>query len=195
MTGAKKVDPTQGLLLVLCGPSGVGKTSVARKLLERPAFVKVTTCTTRKPRGGEQDGRDYFFYTRPQFEEKVSRGDLLEHAEVHGELYGTPREDIHRKLDAGKIVILDIDVQGARSIRQTGLPTFLLFLEPPSWDELKKRIEGRKTESAEAIRKRLQTAEREMKEKDWFDRVIVNDDLDRVVQAVVSELRKAGRAL
>lgn len=182
-------ESKSGLLLVLSGPSGVGKTTIARRLTERPEFVKITTCTTRAPRGAEVDGRDYHFLSRDQFQERARQGRFLEYAEVHGEFYGTPKDAIESELKAGRNVLLDIDVQGAHSIRRSGFPNLLLFIAPPSWEELRKRIKGRKTESAAAIQRRLQTAEREMKEKDTFDRVIVNRDLEQTVEEVFAAVR------
>ena len=182
----------QGTLLVLSGPSGVGKTTIARKLRERPGFVKITTYTTRSKRKGEENGRDYHFLDRDLFREYVKGGKFLEHAEIHGEYYGTPRREILEELEAGRIVVLDIDVQGARAVRDAGMPAVLIFLAPPDGEELRRRIEGRKTESAEAIQRRIGAAEREMKEKDWFDRIVINQNVERTTTAVVEELRARG---
>lgn len=179
-----------GSLLVLSGPSGVGKTTVARRLAEVPGVVRVMTTTTRAPRPQEADGRDYRFLTRAAFEAAIPRGEFLEHAEIGGNLYGTPRAAIERELDAGRVVLVDIDVQGAASVRAAGLPAFFVFVEPPSLEELRKRLEGRKSEDPEAVRHRLERAEREMAQKGLYDVVVVNRTVEATVAEIVGEARK-----
>ena len=179
---------SKGTLLVLSGPSGVGKTTIAQKLKDQ-GIVKVMTTTTRAPRKGEQNGREYRFLTRADFEAEVARGEFLEHAEIVGNLYGTPKVEIERQLSLRKLVMVDIDTQGAASIRRLGLPAVTVFIAPPDMAELRRRLEGRKTESAAAVAARLAQAEREMAQKDSYDRVVVNDAVDRAVGEILDALR------
>lgn len=172
----------------MSGPSGVGKTTIARRLREREGFVKIVTCTTRPPRGGERDGTDYHFLTPETFERKIGEGAFLEHARVHDRLYGTPKAEVNAALERGEVVVLDIDVQGAMAVREQGLPALLVFLAPPDEKELLRRLAGRRTESPEQIERRLKTAEWEMEQKKRFDAILVNDDLERTVEAVFREV-------
>ena len=153
-------------------------------------MVKVTTTTTRDPRPGEVDGKDYRFLSRTDFEAEIARGGFLEHAEIDGNLYGTPRAAIERELEVGKTVLADIDVQGARSVRALGLPALFVFVAPPDMEELRRRLKGRKTESAEAVAARLLRAEREMAEKDSYDAVVVNRTVDGAVDEILAHLEK-----
>jgi len=179
---------SKGTLLVISGPSGVGKTTISRKLREA-GIPKVMTATTRGPRPGEADGREYRFLPRPEFEAAIARGEFLEHAEIVGNLYGTPKAEIERQLSAGRLVMVDMDTQGAASVRRLGLPAVFVFVAPPDLAELRKRLEGRKTETPEAVARRLAQAEREMAQKDSYDRVVVNDTVDRAVGEILDELR------
>lgn len=180
----------RGSLLVISGPSGVGKTTLARKIREVPGVVRVMTTTTRPRRPQEVDGRDYRFLTREEFLEAARRGEFLEYAEIDGNLYGTPRGAIEKELAAGRLVLVDIDPQGAKSVRDLGLPALFVFIAPPSMEELKKRLEGRKSESPEALRLRLARAEREMGQKDLYDAVVVNATVDAAVAEIVAEIRR-----
>lgn len=155
-----------------------------------PGIVSVMTTTTRGRRPQEVDGRDYRFLTRAEFEAGIGRGEFLEHAEIDGNLYGTPRGPIEGELDAGKVVLVAIDPQGARSVRKQGLPALFVFVAPPDMEELRRRLVGRKSESPEAVRQRLDRAEREMKEKDAFDVVVVNRTVEGAVAEIVDEARK-----
>jgi guanylate kinase len=152
-------------LLVLSGPSGVGKTTIAKRIREFPGVVRVMTTTTRAKRPQEVDGKDYRFLTRAEFEAEIQRGGFLEHAEIDGNLYGTPKAEIEKRLSAGKVVLVDIDPQGAKSVKALGLPAFFVFIAPPDMEELKRRLMGRKSESPEAVKMRLERAEREMGQK------------------------------
>jgi guanylate kinase len=172
-------------LLVLSGPSGVGKTTIAKKIREFPGVVRVMTTTTRPRRAQEADGRDYRFLSRGEFEAEVARGAFLEHAEIDGNLYGTPKSEIEKQISAGKVVLVDIDPQGAKSVRALGLPAFFVFIAPPDMEELRRRLVGRKSESPEAVKMRLERAEREMGQKDLYDAVVVN----RTVEGAVDEIR------
>jgi guanylate kinase len=171
--------------LVLSAPSGSGKTTIARALVERERdFVFSVSVTTRTPRRSEKNGRDYWFVSEAEFRKMVARGELAEWAEVHGELYGTPRDGLVRAAEAGRYVILDIDVQGARQIRQTVPEARLLFILPPSVEELFRRLKGRGTEREGAIRRRLATALEELKAVEAFDFFVTNDDLERSISEV-----------
>lgn len=171
--------------LVLSAPSGVGKTTIARALVEREKdFVFSVSATTRPPREREVDGEDYWFVSHAEFKEMVSRGELVEWAEVHGHAYGTPRESLVRGSQGGRHVVLDIDVQGAAQIRRAVPQALLLFILPPSMDVMLQRLTGRGTEGDAAIRRRLQTAVRELEATRMFDFFVINDDLERAVQEV-----------
>jgi guanylate kinase len=177
--------------VVVAGPSGVGKSSVVaelrRALPEMHFSVSVSTCA---PRPGEVDGRDYRFVDSATFDRMVSAGELLEWAEIHGGLHrsGTPREPIERHLAAGEPVLLELDLQGARAVRSALPEAVLVFIEPPSWDELARRLAARGTESAADLDRRLDTAREELRAKSEFDIAVVNDDLHRVVGALVDLL-------
>ena len=182
----------QGALLVLSGPSGVGKTTIARKLRETPGILRVMTTTTRARRPQEVDGRDYRFLTREAFEAAIGRGEFLEHAQIDGNLYGTPKAEIEGRVAEGRLVMVDIDPQGARAVRGMGVPAFLVFIAPPDMAELRRRLEGRGSESPEAVRMRLERAEREMGQQDVYDAVVVNHTVDGAVAEVLGLLRSRG---
>jgi guanylate kinase len=173
---------------VIAGPSGVGKGSVVKELLSREpdGLVLSVSATTRPPRPGELDGRDYSFVSHDRFDEMAARGALLEWAEVFGNKYGTPTDFVDVQLANEKDVILEIDVQGARQIRDRVPDAILILLEPPTLDELARRLRGRGTESEEKIARRLAAAERELAERDWFDHAVVNDDLQRASSQVAA---------
>jgi len=176
----------EGILLVLSAPSGCGKTTILKKVMaDLPGLVFSVSHTTRRPRPGEQDGRDYHFVSRDQF--KVIRDQqpsgFLEWAEVHGNFYGTSRQDVETRLAEGMDVVLDIDVQGAAQIRQNAEPV-TVFIAPPSLAELERRLRGRGTESEESLAVRLANAEQEMQDADSYTYLIVNDRLDEAVRAL-----------
>lgn len=181
----------QGVLLVVSGPSGVGKGAVIRELLRRqPGVSRSVSCTTRDPRPGEVEGRDYHFVTTEQFRAMRDAEQLLEWAVVHQDLlYGTPREPVETALARGEDIILEIDYQGARSVRQImGERATLLFIAPPTWQDLVGRLEGRSTETPEATRKRLGSAIHELAHVEFFEYLIVNDDLEQAVDELESVL-------
>lgn len=185
------MNQSRGALLVLSGPSGVGKTTIARKLREVPGIVRVMTTTTRARRPQEVDGRDYRFLARAEFEAAIGRGEFLEHAEIGGNLYGSPKAAIEKEIEAGRLVLVDIDPQGARSVRAAGLPAFFVFVEPPSMEELRKRLEGRRSgEDLEEVRRRLERAEREMGQKDLYDVVVTNTTVERATEEILAHVRK-----
>ncbi|MFM7085426.1 MAG: guanylate kinase [Cyanobium sp.] len=165
-------------LTVLTGPSGVGKGTLVQLLLERhPRIWLSVSATTRAPRPGEDEGRSYFFLSRPAFEERVAAAGLLEWAEFAGNLYGTPRQPVEQQLAAGRPVLLEIELEGARQVRRSFPSAFQVFLEPPSFEELERRIRGRGTDSEEAISRRLQRAQQELAAAAEFDARLVNGDL------------------
>ena len=170
------------LLLVLSSPSGGGKTTIARRLLDARADVGYSvSATTRAPRAGEVAGRDYHFLSRPEFERRVGAGDFLEHAAYGGNLYGTLRSEIERIFAAGRHAVLDIEVEGARQVRRNLPDGVYVFVLPASGAELVRRLEGRNTEDAAAVRRRLEHAAQELAAVGEYDYAIVNDDLARAV--------------
>jgi guanylate kinase len=176
------------VVVVLAAPSGGGKTTIARALLARwpERYGFSVSATTRAPRPGERDGEDYFFLSRDEFRRRQAASEFLEWAEYAGELYGTLEAEVDRLLRAGRHVLLDIEVQGARQVRRRYPPpgSRAVFILPPSAAELLRRLEERRTESPSEMAKRLRTAIRELRQAEEFDRVIVNDDLDAAVTMV-----------
>jgi len=172
---------------VLSGPSGVGKsTVVAHMRNEHPDVWLSVSATTRKPRPGEQDGVHYFFVTDEEMDKMIANGELLEWAEFAGNRYGTPRGAVMERLDAGKPVLLEIDLQGARLVRESMPQAQLVFLAPPSWDELVRRLTGRGTESPEVIERRLEAAKIELAAEPEFDVTLVNTSVDAVARELLT---------
>jgi guanylate kinase len=170
--------PQPGRLTVITGPSGVGKgTLVSALLLRHPGLWLSVSATTRFPRPGENHGEHYFFFSRAEFERLVDQGGLLEWAEFAGNLYGTPREPVERHLAEGRPVLLEIELEGARQVRRSFPAGFQLFIKPPSFEELERRIRDRGTDSEEAIQRRLARARQELLAESEFDAVLVNGDL------------------
>ncbi len=164
---------------VLTGPSGVGKGTLVARLRERhPEIWLSVSATTRAPRSGEIDGIHYFFHSKERFNELVQSGGLLEWAEFAGNCYGTPRQPVCERVANGIPVLLEIELEGARQVRQSLPEAIQLFLAPPSVEELEKRIRGRGTEAEEAIQRRLKRAQEELAAQKEFDAVIINDDLE-----------------
>ncbi len=176
----------EGLLFVISAPAGTGKTTLAQMLMrEFATVVESVSCTTRPPRAGEIEGKDYHFMTHSAFEKMVEKGALLEHAEVFGQLYGTSRKEVEQQQKAGRHVLLVIDTQGARQLKGKIEATFI-FLLPPSLEALRERLIRRSTESPEAIEKRLAWAGKEMQMAQEYDYIIVNDDLQVAYQVLRS---------
>ena len=171
--------PEKGKLIVISGPSGAGKSTVVNRAIQgRNDMCFSTSVTTRAARPGEVDGKDYFFISPERFREMVENNELLEHAEYVAHSYGTPRAFVERQMDAGFNVILDIEVQGARQVREKMPEAVLVFILPPSMEELRRRLVNRGTDSPEVIEARLLRAREELKEAELYDYVIINDDLD-----------------
>jgi guanylate kinase len=174
-------------LTVLAGPSGVGKGTVVKELrAQHPEVWLSVSATTRKPRPGELHGTHYWFVSDDEFDGLVNEGDLLEYAEFARHKYGTPRQAVTDHLAAGDPVLLEIDLQGARQVRNVMPEALFVLLKPPSLDELRRRLEGRGTEDESSLARRLGIAEAELAEADFFDEDIVNDDLSRAVGRLVS---------
>lgn len=175
----------QGKLVVITGPSGVGKGTLVKLLLTRFSELYLSiSATTRKPRTGEVNEKDYYFLTPLEFEEMINNGQLLEWAEYAGNYYGTPRPPVEKQIQAGKIVILEIEVLGARQVKKAFSEALLLFILPPSVAELERRLKDRNTDSEEAILKRLAKAKAEIDASAEFDYQIINDDLDLALQQI-----------
>ncbi len=171
--------------VIFAAPSGAGKTSIAQELRSRRGDVTFSvSATTRPPRPGERDGVDYFFHAEEEFRQMVDAGELLEWAEVHGNLYGTPRRNLDRALEQGHFLILDIDVQGSRQVRAAVPDAVSIFVLPPSGGELARRLAGRGSEAREVRERRLRAAREEIRAVSEFDYVIVNEEIDSSVQAV-----------
>jgi guanylate kinase len=171
--------------IILSAPSGGGKTTIARALLQRrPDLGYSVSCTTRTPRNDEQNGRDYYFMSRAEFLAERERGAFAESAEVHGNLYGTLRREVERVLSGGQHVVMDIDVQGARQFQRAFPQSVLVFVLPPSADVLLERLRKRQTETSAELAARLQSALQELQAIDGYEYVVVNDDLERAVQGV-----------
>lgn len=186
---------TPGKLFVLSAPSGAGKTTLIRALLEAdPALRFSISFTTRRPRGSERDGRDYFFTDSRRFEAMIAAGELLEHALVFGNCYGTGREQVGIHLKAGRNVLLDIDWQGAQQVRRHMPESVLVFIMPPSLEELARRLHNRRTDSAEAISRRLAEARAEMAHWPEFDYLVINDDRDAALATLQAILAGQGTA-
>jgi guanylate kinase len=170
-------------VLVVTGPSGVGKGTLIRRLLEkRPDYRLSVSATTREPRRGEEDGRDYHFLSEQEFERRLAAGDFLEHAPYAGNHYGTLKEEVER---AGGNLVLEIEVEGARQVRQALPEATQVFIAPPSDEALRERLIGRATDAPEVIERRLARAKEELAARQEFKRVIVNDDLERAVDELV----------
>ncbi|GAC1694056.1 MAG: guanylate kinase [Gemmatimonadaceae bacterium] len=171
--------------IILSSPSGGGKTTIARRLLAtRPDVGYSVSCTTRRPRAGEAEGRDYYFLSTGEFLTARERGEFLESAEVHGQMYGTLRREVERLLAAGRHVVMDIDVQGALGFRDAFPDALLVFVLPPSVQILLTRLMERRTEDPASLARRLETAVRELHQVTEYEFVVVNDDLDRTVARV-----------
>lgn len=178
-------------MIVLSSPSGGGKTTIAQRLLKRDKnIIRSVSCTTRKPRPGEKDGRDYFFVTPARFKTMAARKDFLEWARVHDHSYGTPRHWVEEQMAKGKDVLFVIDVQGGKTIKSRNPEALLIFLTPPSFAVLQKRLEGRGSEKGADLKLRLKNAKWEMREGRHYDYRVVNDRLGKAVSEVAKIIKK-----
>ncbi len=183
-------NPSQGVLYIVSAPSGAGKTSLVKALLKAdPAIRLSVSYTTRAPRPGENDGRDYHFVDRHQFEKMLAEGEFLEHAEVYGNFYGTSKGSISRDLNAGHDILLEIDWQGAAQVKRHFPQSASIFILPPSFNALRSRLTGRGQDSTEVIERRLAAAAHDVAHADAFDYIIVNDDFDHALQDLVAITR------
>ena len=193
-TSATDWSDLPGRLIVVSGPSGSGKTTIVRRVVARPdARARLSvSATTRPPRPGEEHGREYFFYSRPDFLAARDRGEFLEWAEVHGNLYGTPAAPVRESLAGGGCVVLEIDVQGGMQVIERYPATVLVFVTTPDFAVLEGRLRGRLTEDEATVRLRLENARREVATGERYHHRITNEDLDRAVDDLASLLHRLG---
>ncbi len=185
----------EGRLFVVSGPSGVGKGTVVAEVMKRlPKLKKAITYTTRQPRPGEIIGKDYHFVTKNEFERLKREGTFLEWAEVYGNFYGSPKQEIEQLMAKGNDVVLVLDVQGALEVKKKIPHAVLIFLEPPSLDELRRRIEARGTDPPEAIERRMAKAKWEMEQASKFDHIVLNDKLEDAVNELVKLMQRETEA-
>jgi guanylate kinase len=184
-------DPVSRVF-VITGPSGVGKGTLIKALCERLPEVELSvSATTREPRRGEEDGREYHFLSREEFDRRIAERDFLEWAEYSGNRYGTLRSEVEARTERGAPVVLEIEVQGARQVRETMPEAVRIFIEPPDPEELRVRLQGRATDDAETIERRLEVARQELRARDEFSHRVVNDDVDRASNELAGIVRSA----
>lgn len=172
----------KGLLLVVSAPSGCGKGTILGEILKDDSFYYSISATTRAPREGEQDGVNYHFITKEEFEQRIAQGGMLEYAQYCGNYYGTPKKEVEQMREAGRDVILEIEVEGAMKVRVLCPDAVFLFIAPPSVEELRRRLNKRGTEAAEVIEERVSQAARELSYADRYDYIIVNGELEKAIQ-------------
>jgi guanylate kinase len=177
----------KGLLLVISGPSGAGKGTICKELLEKhPDFWLSVSATTREPRKNEEHGKNYFFMTKEDFLHRLTNDDFLESAEVYGNYYGTPRESVISKIEEGKDVILEIDIQGALKVKESYQEGVFIFILPPSMDELKRRIIKRGSETEESLMRRFKSAYKEVNYVSKYNYAVMNDEVSEAVKKIES---------
>lgn len=188
------IKEKQPILLILSGPSGVGKDAVLSRMRElKEPYHYTVTSTTRSKRDGETEGKDYIFISQNEFKKQIELGGFLEWAEVYGNYYGVPRDQVKSALKTGSDVIIKIDVQGAQTIKKLAPMALYIFLAPPDTDQLEKRLTERMTESPESLTLRLKTAAEEMKSANWFDHIVINHEnqLDSAVSEIQNIVKDA----
>ena len=184
------VEAREAFAVIVAGPSGSGKTTLARRAVERDDKLRFSVSDTSRPRRGKEvEGRDYRFRTEAEFEKRIEEGAYAEWARVHGDYYGTPRSEIDGAASDGVNLLLDIDVQGAEQVRAAYGSAVAIFIVPPSWEVLERRLRNRGTDSEERIRTRLRNAEVELEKKFSYDYIVVNDDLEAALDAFLSIIR------
>lgn len=173
----------KGLIVVISAPAGCGKTTLCKRLLQlSPSFISSVSFTTRPPRKNEIEGVDYYFVSREEFEKLIQKNVFIEWTQVHGHLYGTSGEFLEKNIEGDKDVVLEVDVRGGKKIKEKYPEALLIFILPPSWEELEKRLKGRATEDERSIRERLNTAREEIKYLPYYEYFVVNDDVNKAVK-------------
>ncbi len=198
MAGA--ISPTSimpsGIVLVLSAPSGAGKSTLCQALADRRADIRLSvSCTTRPPRPMEADGKDYYFVSEKEFQAKIKNGELLEWAQVHGHYYGAPKAPIEAHRQNGLTVVMNIDTQGAQSVKKVFPDSVLVFVSPPSWDVLEGRLRGRNQDTEATIQRRLANARAEMEQAPLYDYLVVNDNIETAVEDLLAILRAEHRRI
>ncbi len=180
----------RGSLFVVSAPSGAGKRTVLEKVLGADPMLEYSvSATTRKPRPGEVEGKDYYFLSEDEFDRRVEKGAFVEWAEVHGNKYGTLLNDLEQRIASGKDVVLEVDVQGMRNLAHSGLDLVTIFIMPPSLEALEKRLRGRGTDAADDVTLRLRNAAEEMNARHAFDYIVINENVDEAVRDVEAIIR------
>ncbi len=180
----------KGKFIVVSGPSGVGKGTIFNEVVKKVNGWYSVSSTTRSPREGEVDGVNYYFITKEAFENKIKKGDFLEYNYYNNNYYGTLKDNVLNKINAGVDVFLEIDVNGAHNIKRMFPDAILIYIAPPSMEELRRRLVDRGTENIEKINQRLEIAEKELKEIDFYDYVVVNDDLEKAIKEVMDIVKR-----
>jgi len=184
------IKKKEGLIIVISAPSGAGKTTLCKRLLQTSSlFVYSVSFTTRPPRKNEIEGVDYYFVSRGEFKKMIEKGEFVEWAEVHGQLYGTSGKLLNRVIEGGKEVVLDVDVKGGVQIKKNYPYSVLIFLLPPSWEELEKRLRSRGTEDERKIKERIERAKKEVEYAPYYDYLVINDDINKALEDLLAIIK------